>query len=81
MTLVENFVNTYHKLQSKSGNRLDKLKMGLKKLNETAKIVDELTADAIKTEKLLTKKEKEASISLDKITEAMQEASASKAEK
>ena len=54
--------------------------MGLKKLNETSKIVDELTADAVKKEKLLTRKEKEASESLDKITEAMQEASASKAE-
>lgn len=46
--LIDNFRNTYQKLQSKSGNRLEKLNMGLKKLKETAKIVDELTADAVK---------------------------------
>lgn len=81
ITLIDNFVSTYNRLQSKSGDRLAKLKMGLKKLNETAKIVDELTAEAVKKEKLLTRKEKEASESLDLITEAIQEASASKAEK
>jgi hypothetical protein len=46
--------------QSKSGNKLDKLKMGLKKLVETAKTVDQLTAEAISKKKLLTVKQKEA---------------------
>jgi hypothetical protein len=34
--------------------------MGLKKLSETSKIVDKLTADAISTKKLLTQKQTEA---------------------
>ena len=46
--LINNFNNIYLKLQSKSGNRLEKLNMGLKKLKETSKIVDQLTAEAIK---------------------------------
>lgn len=39
-------MNGYRKLSAKSGNRCEKLIMGLKKLRETAKIVDELNIDA-----------------------------------
>lgn len=43
MALISNFLTIFEKTQSKSGNKLDKLTMGLKKLVETAKIVDSLT--------------------------------------
>jgi hypothetical protein len=78
--LINNFLAVFEKTQSKSGNKLDKLKMGLKKLVETAKTVDSLTAEAISKKKLLTVKQQEADESLNYITDAMQETSASKAE-
>jgi hypothetical protein len=43
MALIKNFLTIFEKTQSKSGNKLDKLTLGLKKLVETAKIVDSLT--------------------------------------
>jgi hypothetical protein len=43
MDLINNFLTIFEKTQSKSGNKLDKLTLGLKKLVETAKIVDSLT--------------------------------------
>jgi len=45
-------------VQSKSGNKLGKLTLGLKKLVETAKTVDSLTAEAITKKKMLTIKQK-----------------------
>ena len=59
---------------------MSKLKGGLKKLLETSKVVDELTAEALKKKKQLTIKQKEVEDSLNEITDAMQTASASKAE-
>jgi hypothetical protein len=56
--LLNNFVSIFNKVQSKSGNKLEKLTMGLKKLSETAKMVDKLTADALSKKKLLTEKQK-----------------------
>ena len=44
MKLINNFLAVFDKLQSKSGNKLDKLTLGLKKLVETSKTVDQLTA-------------------------------------
>jgi hypothetical protein len=32
MSLIDNFLTIYQKMQSKSGNKLDKLTLGLKKL-------------------------------------------------
>lgn len=58
--LLKNFLLIYNKIESKSGNKLSKLKMGLKKLSETAKTVDKLTTDALSKKKLLTEKQKEA---------------------
>lgn len=43
MNLIDNFLAIFEKTQSKSGNKLDKLTLGLKKLVETAKMVDSLT--------------------------------------
>ncbi len=80
MALISNFLTIFEKTQSKSGNKLDKLTLGLKKLVETAKIVDSLTVEATQKKKQLTIKQKEADESLNYITDAMQEASASKAE-
>lgn len=56
--LINNFLTVFEKTQSKSGNKLEKLKMGLKKLVETAKTVDSLTAEAITKKELLTVKQK-----------------------
>ena len=80
MALINNFLTIFEKTQSKSGNKLEKLTLGLKKLVETAKIVDSLTVEATQKKKQLTVKQKEADESLNFITDAMQEASASKAE-
>ena len=43
MNLIDNFLTIYQKMQSKSGNKLDKLTLGLKKLIQTSKMVDSLT--------------------------------------
>ena len=58
MKLISNFLSVYDKTQSKSGNKLDKLTLGLKKLVETSKTVDQLTAEAVSKKKLLTVKQK-----------------------
>ena len=58
MKLINNFLSVYDKTQSKSGNKLDKLTLGLKKLVETSKTVDQLTAEAVSKKKLLTVKQK-----------------------
>lgn len=58
MTLIDNFLTIFEKTQSKSGNKLDKLTLGLKKLVETAKMVDSLTIEATNKKKLLTVKQK-----------------------
>ena len=58
--LINNFLAVFGKTQSKSGNKLDKLTMGLKKLVETAKTVDTLTIEAVSKKKLLTVKQREA---------------------
>jgi hypothetical protein len=44
---------------------LNKLSGGLKKLSETSKVVDELTAEALQKKKLLTLKQKEVEDSLN----------------
>ena len=58
MNLIDNFLAIFEKTQSKSGNKLDKLTLGLKKLVETAKMVDSLTIEATNKKKLLTVKQR-----------------------
>lgn len=58
LQLLANFLNVLGKVQSTSGSKLGKLNQGLKKLRDTAKLVDELTVDAREKQKRLSVKQK-----------------------
>lgn len=73
------FKIVYDSSIGKKGNKTNRLNQGLSKLREAEETVDRLNAEASSKKKLLAVKQKEADQSLTQITQAMAEASISKA--
>lgn len=70
--LVQNFKSIFNRLIAKSGGQTKHLKAGLKKLEDAAKMVDELQREAGEQKILLGEKQKEAKLALQDITVSME---------
>ena len=77
---LESYVKIYKQKASSKGNQAKHLQSGLQKLEEAKGLVDQLSAEASKKQKLLAVKQAEADDALNKISKAVQEATERKHE-